>query len=86
MARARKPKVQIKRTKTSLGWAYRIYIDGMYMGTGLTQASAREGAKRMLVIYDRTNDARKLSAIAVVAVPSTLLPGAFRSRAADATL
>jgi hypothetical protein len=67
MARARKPKVQIKRTKTSLGWAYRIYIDGMYMGTGLTQASAREGAKRMLVIYDRTNDARKLSAIAASA-------------------
>jgi hypothetical protein len=43
-----KPKVQIKREKTSLGWAYRIYIDGHYVGTGLTQASAREGAKRVL--------------------------------------
>ena len=37
-ARAKKPKVQIKRQKVSLGWAYRIYIDGNYMGTGLTQA------------------------------------------------
>ena len=24
-----KPKVQIKRWKVSLGWAYRIYIDGI---------------------------------------------------------
>ena len=53
MARAKKPKVQIKRQKTSLGWAYRIYIDGAYMGTGLTRASARDGAKRMLAIYER---------------------------------
>jgi hypothetical protein len=53
MARAKKPKVQIKRQKTSLGWAYRIYIDGKYMGTGLTQASARTGAQRMLVIYEK---------------------------------
>ena len=52
MARTKKPKVQVKRQKTSLGWAYRIYIDGMYMGTGLTRASARDGAKRMLVIYE----------------------------------
>jgi hypothetical protein len=37
VSRAKKPKVQIKRTKTSLGLAYRIYIDGMYMGTGLTK-------------------------------------------------
>ena len=28
MARTKKPKVHIKRQKTSLGWAYRIYIDG----------------------------------------------------------
>ena len=49
-----KPKVQIKRQKVSLGWAYRIYIDGTYMGTGLTQASARTGAKRMLAIYEKT--------------------------------
>ena len=53
MPRAKKPKAQIKRQKTSLGWAYRIYIDGMYKGTGLTKASAHEGAKRMLAIYER---------------------------------
>jgi hypothetical protein len=67
MPDTKKAKVQIKRTKTSLGWAYRIYIDGTYMGTGLTRAAAREVAKRMLVIYDRVNDARKLSAIAASA-------------------
>ena len=67
MARTKKPKVQIKRQKVSLGWAYRIYIDGTYMGTGLTQASARTGAKRMLVIYDRMNEVQKLSAIAASA-------------------
>jgi len=48
MARAKKPKVQIKRQKVSLGWACRIYIDSMYMGTGLTRASARDGAEQML--------------------------------------
>jgi hypothetical protein len=53
IARTKKPKVQIKRQKTSLGWAHRIYIDGMYMGTGLTRASARGGAQRMLVNYER---------------------------------
>ena len=62
MARTKKPKVQIKRQKTSLGWAYRIYIDGSYMGTGLTQASARNSVPQMLVIYDRTNKDRKASA------------------------
>jgi hypothetical protein len=51
MARTKKPKVQIKRQKTSLGWAYRIYIDGSY---SLTQASARAGAERMPAIYERT--------------------------------
>jgi hypothetical protein len=50
----KKPKVQIKRQKTSLGRAYRIYIDGKYVGAGLTQASARDGAKRMLAVYERT--------------------------------
>ena len=59
MARPKKPKVQIKRTKTSLGWAYRIYLDGHYMGTGLTQASAREGAKRMFVTYERGRQMRR---------------------------
>ena len=53
IARTKKPKVQIKRQKMSLGWAYGIYIDGMYMGTGLTRASARDGAQRMLVNYER---------------------------------
>ena len=57
MARTKKPKVQIKRQKTSLGWAYRIYIDGMYMGTGLTRASARTGAQRMLAINERVKRA-----------------------------
>jgi hypothetical protein len=27
------PKARIKRTKTSLGWAYRVYVDGNYVGT-----------------------------------------------------
>jgi hypothetical protein len=36
MSRTKKPKVQIKREKASLGWAYKIYIGGMYMGTALT--------------------------------------------------
>jgi hypothetical protein len=67
MARTKKPKVQIKRQKVSLGWAYRVYIDGMYVGTGLTQASARESIPRMLAIYDRMNEVRKLSAIAASA-------------------
>ena len=49
--------------KTSLGWAHVIYINGMYMGAGLTAAAAREGAKRMLVIYERMNARRKASAV-----------------------
>ena len=49
MARTKKRKVQIKRQKVWLGWANRIYIDGTYMGAGLTRDSARHGAKRMLV-------------------------------------
>ena len=48
MARTKKPKVQIKRQRVSLGWAYRICTDGAYLGSGLTQASARDGAQRML--------------------------------------
>ena len=60
MARTKKPKVQIKRQKTSLGWAHRIYIDGMYMGTGLTQASARTGAQRMLANYEKASATRAL--------------------------
>lgn len=58
MARTKKPKVQIKRERTSLGWAYRVYIDGAYMAAALTPASAREGAKRMLVVYNRMNKPR----------------------------
>ena len=45
MARTKKPKVQIKRQKVSLGWAYRIYIDGTYMRTGLMRALARTAAQ-----------------------------------------
>jgi hypothetical protein len=59
MARTKKPKVEIKRQRTSLGWAYRIYVDGAYMGAGLTQASAREGAKRMLAVYEQTSNRRE---------------------------
>jgi hypothetical protein len=53
MARTQKPTVQIKRVKTSLGWACRIYIDGEYLGTGLTQDSARTGAQRVLATFER---------------------------------
>jgi len=49
VTRAKGPKVQIKREKASLAFAYRIYIDGDYVGAGLTRESAREGAKQMLV-------------------------------------
>ncbi len=63
MARDKKLKVQIKRHKTSLGWAYRIYIDGTYMGTGLTRASARDGAQRMLVNYERAKPRNQPSKI-----------------------
>ena len=56
MPRTKKPKVQIKREKSSLGWAYRVYVDGEYVGTRLTRESARDGAKRMLVIYERMNN------------------------------
>ena len=59
MARSKQPKVQIKREKTSLGWAYVIYIDGMYMGAGLTRTSAREGAKRMLLRQQKKADRQK---------------------------
>ena len=51
MQRTKKPKVQIKRQKGVARLGYRIYIDGTYMGTGSTRASARDGAQRMLVIY-----------------------------------
>jgi hypothetical protein len=53
--RTKKPTVQIKREKTSLGWAYCIYINGMYMGAALRKAGARESVPRMLVIYERIN-------------------------------
>jgi hypothetical protein len=45
MPRTKKPKVVIRRERTSLGWAYRIYINGEYMGAGLTRESAREAGK-----------------------------------------
>ena len=60
MARTKKPKVQIKRTETSLGWAYRIYVDGTYVGTAMTRESARESVPQALAIYERLS--RKRSA------------------------
>ena len=53
MARIKKPKVQIKREKTSLGWAYRIYVDGRYVATAMTRESARESVPRVLTIYEK---------------------------------
>lgn len=64
MARTKKPKVEIKRHKASLGWAYRIYINGEYMATGLTEAEAREAVPRMLQIYEKANNRALKSAIA----------------------
>jgi hypothetical protein len=55
----KKPKVEVKREKTSLGWAYRI--DGTYAGaTGLTRASAQEGAKQMLLARQERKRAAQL--------------------------
>ena len=65
MARTKKPKVQIKRQKVSLRWAYRVYIDGMDREPRFREN--RLAIKRMLVIYDRMNEVRKLSAIAASA-------------------
>jgi len=53
MARTKKTKVQIKRTTTSLGPAYRIIIDGRYAGTALTKASAQKAVPRLLAIHAR---------------------------------
>jgi hypothetical protein len=49
-ARTKKTQIKIKQHK---GGAFRIYINGDYMGAGLTAEAAREGAKRMLVIHER---------------------------------
>jgi len=43
----------------SLGWAYRSYIDGGYMRAGLTRASARDGAQRMLANYQKASAATR---------------------------
>jgi hypothetical protein len=43
--KSKKPKVTIKRQNTSLGWAYRIYVGGSYVGIGLTRKSAEGAAK-----------------------------------------
>jgi len=53
VARTKKPKVQIKREKASLGWAYRIYIDGMLMGAALSRDAANKSVPRMLIVYER---------------------------------
>src|SRR5262245_22245886 len=47
MPHTKKPKVKIKRVKTSLGWAYRTY-----MATTLTPDAARDDAARMLTSYE----------------------------------
>jgi hypothetical protein len=52
--KSKKPKVQIKRHKSSLGWVYRIYIGGMYMAAASSREVARESTGRMLAIYERT--------------------------------
>jgi len=55
VTRTKKPKVQIKQHR---GGAYRIYIEGNYVGAGLTRASAREGAKRCSSSTRRQGGAR----------------------------
>jgi hypothetical protein len=60
MPRPKQPKVEIKRTTTSLGWAYRIYVNGHYMGTGLTQASARDAARRMVERWHEASSIARL--------------------------
>ena len=52
----------------------RIYIDGMYGGTGLTRASARDGAQRMLVVYQKGAAAQ----VAGQGVPQPLALWAYR--------
>jgi hypothetical protein len=66
-SRTKKPEVEIKLHGASLGWVYRIYIGGTYMGTGLTQASARESVGRMLAIYERMNSAWNAAAVSASA-------------------
>ena len=58
MPRTKKAKVKSKREKTSLGWAYRIYIDGMYLGTALTAESARKSVPGMIAIHARSSKRR----------------------------
>jgi hypothetical protein len=53
MPRTKKPKVKIKRERTSLGWAYRIYIGGILMGAALSRYEANKCVPRMLAIYAR---------------------------------
>ena len=60
----KKPKVQIKRLRTSLGMAYRIYINGQLMAAAFTPAEAREALPRMLQIYEKANNRALKSAIA----------------------
>ena len=53
-----KPRVQIKHTKTSLGWAYRIYVDGN-TAAGLTEVSARKSVPQALDIHARSKVAEE---------------------------
>lgn len=69
MRRTKKPKVQIKRERTSLGWAYRVYVDGGYMTTCLTLTAAHKCIPRVLKIYEKANSRALKSAIASSRVP-----------------
>jgi len=67
MARPKKPKVKIKRTKSSLGWTDPIYIDDNYMDGTKRQHRPAEGAKRMLAIQVRQR--RRESSIEKIELP-----------------
>lgn len=71
----RKPKVRIKRTKTSLGWAYRIYVDGMYMGTALTRESVRDLPVQAATKFETALNLKTAKALGLK-VPAALLVAA----------
>jgi hypothetical protein len=58
-ARRHRSKIEIKKVQTWMGATYRIYIDGMYMGAASTPATAKEGARRMLPIYEQIKEKEK---------------------------
>jgi len=52
-AKPKKPKVRIRRTRTALGWGYRVHVEGVYMGTAFTLAAARASVPRMVALYEK---------------------------------